>query len=138
MRASTKEHMGKVMSTINEGMPLKAKDLAVKSGMSVGSLYRVIRLLREAGEPVVRTKNGYLHAEHAAKSDDVYIMRTVLGRHASDTIMLNNAAAHMRKRWKSVEEKKQLSLALGPMMPSISSIQSGLRVLQEKSERLGI
>lgn len=138
MRTKTKEHMNKVMTTIEEGIPMPAKKLAEKSRMSVGSIYKIIRMLREQGEPIMRTKTGYLHASAAEKRDDVYVMRMTLGRHASDVKMITNCSKYMKQRWRGVEEKKQLLLALNPLTPSTTSIFSGLRMLQDKSQSLGI
>lgn len=138
MRPSTKEHMSKVLSKIEEGIPMPAKTLAEKSRMSTGSIYRIIRMLRESGAPIMRTKAGYLHADHATKRDDVYVMRMTLGRHASDVQMINNCSKFMKQRWRGVEEKKQLLLALNPLTPSANSITRGIQMLQKKSESLGI
>lgn len=138
MRASTKEHMKKVQSKIEEGIPMKAKDLAKRSRMSVGSIYRVIKLLRSDGVPIMRTKSGYLHAAHAEKRDDVYVLRMINGRHAADVMMLEACRNEMQKRWHNVEERKQLMIAMSPLTPSMNTLQRGMKLLQEKSARLGI
>lgn len=107
MRASTKEMTAKAHGILKEGIPIRAKNMAQKCGMSVSSVYNMVRRMRvELSIPVMPTKNGYLLAEHATKRDDVYLLRRMNGRHTSDSMTVWLCQGSILKRWQGIENKE--------------------------------
>ena len=127
----------KVISILSIGMPIFGKDLAKKCGLKVSSIYRIIRIIRKNHIGIIPTKNGYLLAEHAEKKDDVFFLRKLNGRRASDYIALNNCIDEIQKRWKGIEQK-QLRQIIEPLYTSQESLTISLSILNKKSKTLGL
>ena len=111
MKASTTDMCNKMHNLMKEGIPLRAKQLAEKCGMSVGSVYITIRKMKLVHNiPVQPTKYGYLLAEHATKQDDVWLLRRANGRHTMDSITMHLCQTAIVKRWKGIEHQEMLSI----------------------------
>lgn len=110
-----------------------AGQLAERCGMKSCSIYRIIRIMRLRNIGVLTTNNGYVLAEYAKKKDDVNFMRRLYGRKVSDYIAAKAAERHIRRRWKSIEQKEDLRLMMSPLIVDITE-SNGMKVLLTKVE----
>lgn len=138
MRVKTVEMMKKVQNILIEStVYLPADVLAEKCNLPVSSVYRIIRLMREEGIGVHNTPNGYILSEFAQKNDDTHLLRRLNGRRTSDYFCLNAATPHILRRWGGVEDRRNLSLILGPLNTDVELLGAGLtaiKALEDKNE----
>lgn len=138
MRVKTVEMMKKVQNILIEStVYLPADVLAEKCNLPVSSVYRIIRLMREEGIGVHNTPDGYILSEFAQKKDDTHLLRRLNGRRTSDYFCLNAAAPHILKRWRGVEDRRNLSLIMGPLNTDVELLGAGLtaiKALEDKNE----
>ena len=88
MRVKTKELMNRVKSMLTEEQYQNADQIAKALRSSAGTVFRIIRFLRESGVGVHWTKAGYTLSEYATKKDDVDYLHRLCGRRASDFIAI--------------------------------------------------
>jgi len=112
---------------------LSADEIADRCGMKAPSVYRAIRLMRLKNIGILTTNKGYILAEYAKKTDDVNFVRRLYGRKVSDYIAAKAAEPHITKRWKGIEQKKQLRLMMQPLTVNIAN-SGGMKVLLSKIE----
>jgi len=135
MRAKTVEIMKKVKALLLESPEyLPANVLSEKCRTPLSTIYRVIRLMREEDIGVHNTPNGYILSEFAQKTDDTHFLRRLNGRRTSDYFSINAAAPHIKKRWKGVEDKRNLGLIMGPLNVDVELLNSGLTAIKALEE----
>jgi hypothetical protein len=131
MRAKTVEVMKKIQALLLESPEyLPAVVLAEKCHLPLSAVYRVIRLMREEGIGVHNTPSGYILSEFATKPDDTHFLRRLNGRRTSDYFSINAAAPHIKKRWKGVEDKRNLGLIMGPLNVDVELLSAGLTAIK--------
>jgi len=138
MRARTLEMMGKVKDLLIKNEYLSADVIAEKCHLSLGAVYRIIRLMRLEGIGTHVTPQGYVLSEYAHKQDDTHFLRRLNGRRTSDHIALQAAAMHIRKRWNTLEEKRHLGLILGPLGSDVKMLSAGLTSIKALEDKLGL
>lgn len=112
MRAKTKEMLKKVKDYLYANEYTTADQIAEFCGLSRMSAYRIIKLLRLSGIGIIPGKKGYILSDIASKQDDVKFVRTCFGRRASDILALSVAEKDIRKRWRSVQDKNNITYAI--------------------------
>jgi biotin operon repressor len=138
MRAKTKTMLDKVKDLLEDKQYARAKVLSKACRVGVGTICRIIRILRESGVGIHVAKKGYTLSEFAQKTDDVYFLRRLMGRRSSDFVAVRAAQSHINKRWSTLPEKRELATIVGPLTGSARAIASGMNILLTKSEKLGI
>ena len=138
MRSSTVEMMNKVKSLLLENSYLPAEVIAEKCHLSLGSAYRIIRLMRIEGIGVHVTPKGYVLSEYARKQDDTHFLRRLNGRRVSDYIAISAAVPHIKKRWNALEDKRHLGLILGPLGADAKLLSVGLKSIKALEDKIGI
>jgi len=138
LRAKTVEMIKRVKSLLVDHEYMKSRELAEKCGLCVGSICRIIRLMREEGIGILSTKNGYVLSKYAKKPDDVGFLRRLHGRRASDFVALQAAQADIKRRWRSIEDRKQLQLICSPLTANVGRLQAGMKVLLKRSNNKGL
>lgn len=138
MRPKTIEMIKKVENLLTENEYLWGDVLADKCHLSVSSIYRIIRLMRLNGTGIHITTKGYCLSEFSTVRDDVHFLRRLNGRRTSDLIAISAAARSIKKRWKSVEDKKTLGLILGPLLPDGKLLEAGLEAIEAFEDKKGL
>lgn len=138
MQARTIEMMNRVYDLLIGEKYLSAEKLAEKCKLSVGSIYRMIRIMRQSKIGIIPTHKGYVLAEDAKKSDDVHLLRKINGRHAGDFITLQAALPHMKKRWFSITDKRNLLAITDPLHVDYGALEKGMEILKTTEEALRI
>lgn len=149
MRASTKDMMDKIHNRLINVKKSDKKDgkvsyvnmdaLLEECNLSKASIYRCMRLLRENGIGIYhRVGFGYVLAEFAGQKDDVHTLRRINGRRTSDMINLHAAHNWMKSRWKTDWERRQLSAAIRPLLPSLPELEQSNTVLLKFQNSLGM
>ncbi len=72
------------------------------------------------------------------KNDDVHFLRRLNGRRTSDIIALRAAESDIRKRWNSVEDRRNLNLIVGPLQVDIKSLSEGTKILSNSINGKGV
>lgn len=134
MRVKTKEMIGRVKTLLTEEQYQKANQIAKAIRSSIGTVFRIIRLMRETGIGVHWTKSGYTLSQHATKKDDVDYLHRLCGRRASDYIAIKAAEPHLRHRWNSVTDRRNLGLILSPLNANQRALSSGMKLLSDKRD----
>ena len=138
MRQRTVEMLTKAHAIIQEGIPIRGKELAKLCGMKPSAGCRLVRLLREGGVGIQPTKIGYVMPDNATIKDDLYVLRKVNGRRAADFLMLQGIVGEMKKRMIGTFGEQKYNQIVGPLMPQSESLSVSLKLITEKSESLGI
>lgn len=131
MKSKVTSMRNKALHILRDENYIHAKDLAEKLGMSRASVYVLIRGLRHGGIGVHPNPKGYILSEFASKNDDVHFMRRLNGRRSSDYMSLRAAESEMRKRWASIEDRRNLRLITAPIIIEPSSLVESNRILLE-------
>lgn len=134
LREGTKEHMERVCKFLTEHEYCTSSFLAKKCQISKPSVYRVIRLLRMDGIGIIPTSRGYVLSKYASKNDDVGFMRRLNGRRTSDYIALNAAEKHIKRRWKSVSDRRSVNLIMRPLSSDLGILKKGASILLKSSK----
>ena len=139
MRSSTVEMMKKVKNLLIESLIyLSAQDIAERCNLSVASIYRIIRLLREEGTGIHATPQGYILSEFAEKKDDTHFMRRLNGRRTSDLIAIQSAAPHIKKRWRGLEDKQNIGIIIAPLNIDRGLLDAGLQSIKALEDKYGL
>ena len=138
MQARTTEMMKRMHDILVTEEYISAEKLAKKCKLCVGSIHRMIRIMRQNKIGVLPTPKGYVLAEYAKKPDDVHLLRRINGRHAGDFITLQAALPHMKKRWFSVSDKRTLLAITGPLRVDYGALEKGMEILKTTEEALKI
>jgi len=104
MQKKTEMMVNKVKDLLIKNNYISASEIAKHCGLSIVSIYRIIRYIKLEGIGVIPTKKGYVLSEFAQKSDDVGFIRRCLGRRTSDIISLRAMEKDIRTRWSSIED----------------------------------
>jgi hypothetical protein len=135
MRSRTVEMMKKVKDLLTEKEYLPAQEIAERCHLSVGAIYRIIRLMRIEGIGTHVTPRGYVLSEFAKKTDDTHFLRRLNGRRTSDFIAMSAAAPHIKKRWKGVEDKRNLGIIFGPLSSDLRLLDAGITAIRSLEEK---
>ena len=138
MHAKTTEMMGKFQQLLIDNEYMPAKDLAEKTGMSKGSIFRMIRILRENHIGVLVTRKGYVLSKYAKKNDDVTYLRRLLGRRTSDYVSLVAARPDILHRWRSVSDRRTLRMITSPLTMSPKQLTTGMKIVLSKVNGMGL
>jgi biotin operon repressor len=118
---------------------VSAKVLAHDLNLSVPSVYKAVKLLVLNGTGIYnRTRKGYVLTEFAGKKDDVNAMRKAHGRRTADLLILSNASKHMKERWTTDWERRQLVTAMRPLLGDVSLLEQSNAVLLKAQNSLGV
>jgi biotin operon repressor len=139
MRPKTKEMLNRLRTLLAENEYQSAAQLAEATHMSTASVYRAVRILKEEGTGILVTNKGYILSSCAKKRDDVNFLRRLNGRRTSDFISMTAAEPDMKKRWKSVIDRRTLALILAPLRADVVTLKKGLDqvVLLEQKKGIG-
>lgn len=130
MRASTKDQLKKLQNILLDNSYIKTSEICQKTKLCPGSVYRMIRMLREEKKiGIIPTKQGYVLAAFATQKDDVGFLRKLNGRRTSDWLALDAAKKHIGMRWNKVEERAQLLEITSPLTSNLPQLQYGLKLL---------
>lgn len=132
MRQKVAESLNKVKNALIENEYQTANELAEKCRMRPCSVYHIIRNMRVSGIGIMATNKGYVLSEFAKKTDDINFIRRLYGRRASDFIAISAAQPDIQKRWKTIEEKRELQLLVAPLSVDISN-SKGMKILLSKT-----
>ena len=135
-KVKVKEQIKKVKTALEENEYQSAKQLAEICGMKPCSVYFLIRKMRLEGIGVLTTNKGYVLSRYAKKTDDVNFIRRLYGRRTSDFIAMKAAQPDIQQRWKSITEKREMTLLLQPLSVDLSSTK-GMQVLLKKTNSKG-
>jgi biotin operon repressor len=139
MKLSKAELTTKVQKYLTDcNNPKSAEAIATEFNVKINRVYQSIRALRVKGVGVHVTKDGYILSEFASKSQDVNFLRRLNGRRTSDIIAIQASERHIKHRWNTVEDKRNIQLILSPLNGSVVAAQRGLKILLTKSNSLGI
>lgn len=140
MRSKATEMYNKVLSILQETPEhITAKKLAQKTNLSIGSIYKIISIMRDNGIGVIpRHRQGYILAEFASQQDDVHFARRLNSQFARNVVAMQSAAPHILKRWKGKTEFKFFSEMTSRMLPSSVMLQKNTVALLGISRKLGI
>lgn len=136
MKAKAKDMRAKALSILRDEEHIHADQLAEKLGMSTGSIFCLIRNMRWDGIGVHTTNKGYILSEFAKKPDDVNFMRRLNGRRASDFMALRAAEPEMRKRWTSVEDRRDFRLITAPLHVEVKALTDGGKILLDLHKKM--
>jgi biotin operon repressor len=126
------------MSVLKDEEYVPAQVMSDKLGIPVTAVFRLIRYLRVEGIGVLTTPKGYILSEFAKKNDDVHFLRRLNGRRASDFIAIRAAEPDIRKRWNSVEDKRNLRLITAPLHVDLKAITDGAKILLSAKNGKGL
>jgi len=136
MRQSTETLIAKIEDILIGGSHLKAGELAKHFHVKPCTIYRAIRLMREVKNVGVHSiKTGYCLSECASKKDDVNFLRRLMGQRTSGLIALQASQPYIEKRWKGIEQRRQLLMIVGPLSGSTRALQSGFKVISNMKVR---
>ena len=122
----------KFMDVLYESKYVHALDIAKKIGLKVNRVYALIRRLRRKGIGIMYIpRKGYMLAEFADKKDDVGFFRGLLGRRASDYFAIQSCEPHIKKRWKTEQDRKLLSALINEIRPSAKMVNAMYVTLRE-------
>jgi biotin operon repressor len=138
VRAKVKKLVKKGMSVLKDEEYVPAQVMSDKLGIPVTAVFRLIRYLRVEGIGVLTTPKGYILSEFAKKNDDVHFLRRLNGRRASDFIAIRAAEPDIRKRWNSVEDKRNLRLITAPLHVDLKAITDGAKILLSAKNGKGL
>jgi hypothetical protein len=138
MRVSTIDMMKKVQNLLTEKEYLSAKEIAKLCNLNIGAVYRIIRIMRSEGIGAHVTPKGYILSEFAKKTDDVHFFRRLNGRRVSDYLALQAAAPHIKKRWRGVEDKRNLGIIMGPLESDLKLLDEGISAIKALEEKQGL
>ena len=138
MKAKPNNMRAKALSILRDEKHIRAYELSEKLGMSTGGVFCLIRNMRWDGIGVHTTHKGYVLSEFADKSDDVNFMRRLNGRRASDFMALRAAEPEMRKRWTSVEDKRDFRLITAPLHVEAKALTDGGKVLLDLQKKIEV
>jgi|WetSurMetagenome_2_1015567.scaffolds.fasta_scaffold162246_2 biotin operon repressor len=110
--AEQKAFMDKIESLLKDNEYLFAKQLASKCGVSVGTISKYIRKMREKGIGIHSTKKGYILSEFASRKDDTGFIRRLLGRRLSDHYAATAAKPHIMGRRTGATKEYGVSIGL--------------------------
>jgi biotin operon repressor len=111
--------------------------IASKLGWKPAKVRRLIRLLKMRGVGILPGRGGYILSAYADQRDDVFLIKKVYGRHASDVITISAARSDMEKRWRRPEDRRALQALLGPINIDLSNTRS-VKLLTEYSEKIEV
>lgn len=123
MHKKTEEMLNKIQKILIESEHITAEELGKKCHVNVGSIFRVIKFLRLKGIGILTTRKGYILAEFAKQEDDVNFIRLIYGRRTSDFLAIQSAMPHIKERWKSEVDQKNLQSLIVPLSRDISKGQ---------------
>jgi hypothetical protein len=135
MRSRTVEMMKKGKDLLIEKEYLPAQEIADYCHLSVGAIYRIIRMMRMEGIGTHVTPKGYVLSEFAKKTDDTHFLRRLNGRRTSDFLALQAAAPHIKKRWCGVEDKRNLGIIFGPLNSDMRLLDAGIDAIRSLEEK---
>lgn len=138
LQSKTLEMFEKVKTLLIENDYMFAEDIAKKCHLSSASIYRLIRIMRMEGIGVQPTPKGYVLSEFAQKRDDVHFLRRLNGRRTSDFIAVRAATPFLKKRWSTMEDKRNLGLIIGPLQSDLEALGSGLDAIKALEDRAGL
>lgn len=139
MKTKTEILVDKIMKHLLDHEYSDSKTIAKKLGVSSGTVFRIIRVMRVRRIGILTTNKGYILSEFASKKDDVNFLRRLYARRLSDYHCVKAAEPTIKRRWKSIAEKQQLSLIFKPLDVDIGKTQgSTLMVKLSKDKKLGI
>jgi hypothetical protein len=138
MRVNTIEMMKKIQTLLTEKEYLSAKEIAEYCNLHIGAVYRIIRMMRSEGIGTHVTTKGYILSEFAKKTDDVGFFRRLNGRRISDYIALQAAAPHIKKRWRGVEDKRNIGIIMGPLEADMKLLDEGISSIKALEEKQGL
>lgn len=134
-KSKVAEMMPKVMNIINEGKangetgraPVTRMDIAKATGLSVNSVSKAIRLLRQhEAAPIMPTKKGFVPASAATVKDDVHLMRITNSRISSLFLVVSNCKEDILKRWPGAKRRQ----ILGAMSPVVKAAEIGMNSMK--------
>jgi len=137
MKPKTNDMFKKVHTALIENSYLTANQLAELCGLTVSSIYTIIRKLRLQGIGVHPTKQGYILSEFATKQDDVGFIRRCYGRRAGDFIAIQAANKHINLRWRTVQDKTVLKSLLDPLSSDVTKTK-GMQILLTHKNSKGL
>lgn len=135
MRAKTKDMKKRIQQLLvnHEYINMVAIQQSIK--LSKGSVYRMIRMIKEDGVGVYSTPNGYTLAEYASHRDDTRFMRQINGRRLSDFVSAKAAAKHIRKRWHGLRDEAEIKGLLDDFTGSGELLAKRQQLLTDKLEQ---
>ena len=136
MKSKRNEMRAKALSILKDKEYIHADMLAEKLNMSKSGVFLLIRKFRTDGVGIHTTPKGYVLSEFAKKIDDVHFMRRLNGRRASDYIALAAAEPEIRRRWSSVEDRRNLKLITGPIRVELNTVINAGKILLKTKKDL--
>ena len=118
--------INKVYKLLQENEYITSQEIIKKIKMAKGSVFRIIRLMRIKGIGVLSTRKGYVLSEFAKQRDDVYFIRMMYGRRASDMIAIQAALPHIKTRWHDEVDQRNFKSMLHPLT---SDLSKGMKIL---------
>lgn len=138
MKAKALEMKARVRQLLIDHEYINMRAIQQMIKLSSGSIYRIIRLLREDGLGIYSTRNGYTLAEYATHRNDTLFMRRINGRRISDFIAATAAAPHIKKRWKGISQEKEITGLLSDFTNNDFNKLLSNRATLERHVNLGI
>lgn len=129
-RRSVAELKKRVLSLINEYDHPSARFIAEKMKVSPGTVYRVVRLLREENIGILPGKGGYIMAEDATVQDDTHFMRRAVSSYTSNKLILNGARKYIIERWHKLPQYKDVKLIVGAFEVGETEMKESLSKLE--------
>lgn len=135
------EMMPRVLEIIIDGkangtkgrLPVTRLDIAQKTGLSLNSVSKAVKLLREQqGAAIMPVKGGLAPSSAATVQDDIRLMRITNSMISSRFITISNCKDDILKRW---PERTKRRMMLGAMAPVAKAAQIGfqsMKVLEGK------
>lgn len=136
MQQKTVDMMEKMKGLLVDHEYTTAGELAESCGLSKGSIYRMIRKMRESGVGVIPAKKGYILAEYAQRTDDVHFLRKLNGRRTSDYIAVRAAEHALKRRWRSISDRETLKMLVSPLRANLKMLQRSEAILRKKSNSM--
>jgi len=132
MRRDKEQVIKQIIQILTDNHYTRAKDISEKLNISTSLIFSLIKKMRLKNIGILTTNKGYVLAEFANKVDDVNFMRRLYGRRTSDFIALKSCESHIEKRWKSIEEKRDLKMIISPLSFNTLKSEKGMKLLLSK------
>lgn len=137
VRKATEEGMERLLKILQADPTIyrSAIVLANKMHCKPSRIRRLIKLMRYNGIGVMSVYGGYILSSHAKQKDDVHFLRMCYGHYVSDYMAYKAAEKDIFKRWKTVEDQRNLKLLLAPISVNLYGSRQ-YQLLSDISQKL--